>query len=406
MPRKPQRGKRRGRGGKPKAYVDLIIGGVACQRSKTFDVGTSDDVIEEWRAAMKRKFKGQGPCVPGSFGELVEDYKPMVSAKKTFKQIAAHLAEWVALLGRDRRPETITKADINVAQNQMLTTPTNQPDPAIRGRRGRPTSAKGQNPATVKKKRGTLRRMFNVLNGADGFNPARGSVCPVVGDYDDVRGIDPRDAMRIVAAMPLWCWIRKGIKVLSKARVRAEVMIWTGLPPHLLMLVKLRHLALDAPVPYVMVARRLKGKGVRAAPVKLSAQAVEAFRRFIAANAFGDFAPESFNRSVKAAVKRSGVVVPENFHAYDLRHTFGSALASVGVEDAAIGRLMIHAEGSTMSRRYTQAAHAKVDDAAVAALGQAFVPVVPVSPSTLPKPAQEPARVRKSHNRGRLSRVS
>lgn len=338
-------------------------------KHKSFDIDTTFATMRKWREDQVDAYQKRTRTVTkGGLEDAIADYVAQRAAMPTIEQVTAHLALWAEALGRDRDPLSIEPGEINRVMTVWEQTPTNQPDPLIKGRRGCPSAPSGLEPATIKKRRGTLRRFFNVMYPKH-VNPVKGSLCPAVPDEPDARGIAVADALAVIAAMPDWRYPKKGIKVPCLAKRRALCFLWSGLPPHLLMQIRPGHLQLDAAVPGVHTARRKKGKGVEARFIELCEQAVAAYRELVAANGLGPFSPGPLNVAVKRAGRRAGVALPPDFHAYDLRHSFGAALAFSGADEATIARLMVHAEGSTVGRRYTRLAHQAVNVKAVAALG-------------------------------------
>jgi integrase len=340
-------------------------------RPKYFPLTTPPEEMQDWRDTEKKKHAPRVDSA-GSFGADIQAYLRRKAAMPTIEQRAAHLELWAQALGRDRPRTSITAEEIDRVMQIWLSTPTNQPDPALRGRRGRPSAPGGLSKSTVKKRRATLRAFYNTMNGSkkDGVNPVRSSECPVVSTDLEARGIPMADAARIVAAMPEWVDVRPGaVPIRARGRLFADAMLWTGLPPNLLNAIRPGDLALDAAVPTMRVRGRDKGQGVEARTIPIGPQAVAAFRRIAAAGVFGQL-PANLNQSVKRAARRLDIPVPADFHVYDLRHSYGTALYRQTRDEGAVGRALMHAKQSRMARRYTEAAHREVDAAGVAALGQ------------------------------------
>ena len=334
---------------------------------------------------MKKKKHATRVAPDGSFGADIQAYLRRKAAMPTIGQRAAHLDLWAHALGRDRPRASITAAEIDQVLQLWLTTPTNQPDPTISGRRGRPSAPGGLTKATVKKRRAALRAFYNTMNGSTGgVNPVRGSECPIVSTDMEARGIPMADAARIVAAMPEWVDVKpSAIPVRARGRLFADAMLWTGLPPILLNAIRASDLAIDAAVPTVRIRGRDKGQGVGARTIAICPQAVAAFRRIATAGVFGKL-PANLNQSLKRAAARAGVAVPGDFHLYDLRHSYGTALYRQTRDEGAVGRALMHATHSRMARRYTAAAHHEVDAAGVAALGEAYAPLLTPTAGKLP----------------------
>jgi integrase len=349
---------------------------------KYFPLTTPPEEMQEWREAEKKKYATRVDHA-GSFGADIQAYLRRKAAMPSIDQRAAHLELWAQALGRDRPRISITAEEIDQVLQVWLATPTNQPDPTIRGRRGRPSKPGGLSKETVKKRRAALRNFFNTMNGSkkDGVNPVRSSQCPIVPKDLEARGILMTDAARIIAAMPEWVSVKPGaIPIRARGRLFADAMLWTGLPPNLLNAIGSRDLALEVDVPTMRIRGRDKGQGVETRTITICPQAVAAFRRIDAAGAFGQL-PANLNQAVKRAAKRAGVPVPADFHLYDLRHSYGSALYRQTRDEGAVGRALMHAKTSRMARRYTEAAHREVDAAGVAALGETYAALLAPGPA-------------------------
>jgi hypothetical protein len=118
----------------------------------------------------------------------------------------------------------------------------------------------------------------------------------------------------------------------------------------------------------------MKGGGVESRKIALQARAVDAFRELVRLGALVAFVTGPLNVSVKRAARKAGVPLPVGFHAYDLRHTFGTELAVRGIQEGRIGRLMLHAEHSTIARQYTRAANRELDAKVMADLSAWYPP--------------------------------
>jgi integrase len=367
-----------------------------------FPIVTPPEDMQQWRVDERKK-RGKGAAPAGSFAADIEAYVRRKSAMPTIAQRAAHLELWAAALGRDRPRASITPEEIDRVMQGWLSTPTNQPDPAVRGRRGRPSAPGGLSRATVKKRRAALRAFFNSMNGhTGGVNPVRGSACPIVSTDLEARGIPMADAARIVAALPEWVDVKPGaIPVRARGRLFADAMLWTGLPPNLLNAIRAIDLALEASVPTMRIRGRDKGQGVEARTIPIGPQAVAAFRRIAAADAFGRM-PANLNQGIKRAAVRAGVPVPADFHLYDLRHSYGTALYRQTRDEGAVGRALMHAKHSRMARRYTEAAHLEVDAAGVAALGQTYAAILDAPAKKLPPKVATPRK----HQRNKHLRIA
>lgn len=317
-----------------------------------------------WRRARMKAATSAGR--PGSFATDIAAHLIQVRARPTLKQITAHLARWAEALGKDRLSNSITTAEINAVMQDWLLTPT-APDYA-KGERGRPSAAHGLDKQTVRKRRSTLRTFFAVLNGPDGYNPvqhAQQFKAPPAAP----RSLDYRTVGRILAAMPDYQTPPRGELPTdpSLAKLRATVIAYTGLPPGMIKRLTRPAVAAVLRGEKLSVPRREKGGGVEPRDLPLLPAGVAALRAFDAANAYGDFAEQNVNLAFQRAAKRIGIT---GVTLYWLRHSFGTELYATTKDQATVARMMLHAEGSPITARYTKSAHAAVDEAAIAAMDQ------------------------------------
>jgi integrase len=327
---------------------------------KRFAVTSTRTEREAWREAMIRTFSDR-PLLAGSFATKVQQFLAENQSKATIGQAEQHLGLWLAALGRDRDPVTITTAEINRVLDGWLTDAGGPRPPHHRGRRPAET---GYAAGTVRKRRMWLRQFFVFLTGDGGpVQQAKNPKEPKPGP----RGIDFLILEHALASMPTRRAARRGtVGDLSLAPIRMRVLMHTGLPPSVLMAVQPAHLDFQAATLYV--TGREKGDGVEERILPLSRDAVSAFRAFHAADAYGPFSVSSLGRAVKAALTRSGY--RRHFKLYDLRHSFLTMILRTTKSEGTVARLGLHAEHSLMPRRYTLAAHEEVDRAAVDAVSE------------------------------------
>jgi integrase len=311
--------------------------------TKTFDLSTAPETMRAWREEQRQRHGS--PALPGgSFAERVQAYLAQNQSKAAINQATAHLELWLQALGRDRPPLSITKDDINGVIDDWLRTLA---------------------PGTVRKRRMWLRQFFVFVTGVDG-GPCQKATNPKE-PKAGARGIDYLVIEKALASMPARRSAKKGtVGSPSLALIRARVMVYTGLPPQVLMDVTADDLDFGAARLYVH--GRDKGDGVEERELPLTPEAVAAFKAFHAANAYGRFAVSSLGRSVKAAFQRIGYTRPMRL--YDLRHSYLTQVYRITRDTATVARLGMHAEGSPITARYTKGANQEVDEAAVAAFSE------------------------------------
>jgi integrase len=311
--------------------------------TKTFDSATPVPEMQAWRETQ-RGIYGVGVPVAGSFAAKVATYLAQNQSKAAINQATAHLELWLQALGRDRAPLSITKDEINRQIDEWLLT---------------------LQPGTVRKRRMWLRQFFVFLTGVDG-GPCQKATNPKE-PKAGARGIDYLVIEKALASMPATRSAKRGtVGPQSLALVRARVMVYTGLPPKLLMAVVPDDL--DFVAGRLYVHGRQKGEGVEERVLPLTPEALTAFKAFHAAAGYGRFSVSSMGRSVKAAFRRVGYT--RHVRLYDLRHSYLTQVYRITRDTATVARLGMHAEGSPITARYTKGANQDVDEAAVAAFSQ------------------------------------
>jgi integrase len=359
--------------------------------TESFALDVLPSVIQAWRESQRGKAAPQPEA-----GSFADDVASHVATLKTVTadRAAAYLALWIHELGGARASDSITSTEIAAVIDRWAVTPTiPKPGP----RQGRPSAPRGLAAGSLIKRRGYLYAFFQWRFGPSGINPVRG-VTPPKAPKLEARAIPyaPEAAplhhvAAILAAMAPHRSVRKGFPAVpSRSRLIAAVIAYTGIPPGMLMGVTRKDLVLTAPGS-IRVLARLKGGGVEARTYPLGAEAFAACVAFDAAGAYGAFNIQSVNVAFQRAAVQCGLD-RLRFHLYDLRHSFGAQIYRVTKDARTVERLMGHALNSPMTARYTEAAHAEVDAAAVAN----FLPAPTPSPVTkLPTKVTKRAKLRR-----------
>lgn len=354
--------------------------------SKQFDINTPPGEMRAWREReLAEHGSGLEPFAihdqpGGTFEGDIACYlhKPEVAAMPSFRFRAAHLARWLTELGRDRRRASITRDEIETVLQRWL--------------------ASGLSPVTVYHRRTALQSLFVALDGREAANPVRGATRP--DHYRPVdRSVPFHTLAAIIEAMPAVKYISSGIAQPALAKLRAAVMLHTGIPPAELKKLKRHDFDRDAQI--VRMPWRNKGAGTPAHVRELSAEGVAAFIALDAAHGWGSFPTEALGHSFKRAA-RTVCGADTTIRLYDLRHSFGTDLYRKTRDIETVARLLGHAPGSPITTRYAMGAHADVDRAALEAVTAARQMAVV---SELKLPAKLPAR-RKSSKRKTLEAVS
>jgi integrase len=298
------------------------------QREKHFPRGTALRTMQAWRDETRVALRALPPAraTAGTFAADVETYLVQVAAMPTIEQRRAHLTLWLTALGATRRRQTITSAEIRAVLQAWR--------------------AKGLGAATCNKRRTALMHLWSTLDGKGASNPVRNVPKFYVPDPTP-RGRDPHTLDARLLKAPR-----------CRSRACARVLLWTGMRP-----VELdRAEPDDLDLAHGLAVVRT-GKRGRTRVVPLTPQAIAAWKEFIAEDAWHRVPKAApFNRWLKTA---TGIPV---LRVYDLRHTYGTALARGLTRLDVIGALMGHST-LELTRVYTLAAVAPDAQRATVILG-------------------------------------
>lgn len=295
-----------------RAYVK--VGGV--QREKRYKHDAKPETMQRWReeqaSALRVAQSHASPDDPGTLSADVTRYLKLVRAMPTFEQRADHLDQWIEKLGATTLRASITVEQIRAALHDW--------------------QRQGLAPATCNKRRTALMHLWSTLDGKDARNPVRA--------VPKFRVPDPLPRGRDYAL------IRKKLELMppSKTRSRLLVMLWTGMRPVEVM--RAQPEDIDWKHRYIVVRT---AKGGRTRTVPLTAAAKKAWQEFDKLDAWGAFTLAPMNRMVKQACAMADVTV------YDMRHSYGTALAKKRIRLDVIGALMGHSS-LELTKRYTLAA--------------------------------------------------
>jgi integrase len=330
------------------------------------DKTVTDAEIDTWVTEQRAKF-GTVPEVAGGLRASVGAYLETRTAMPTLAQHTAHLELWCRALGGDRPPLSVTTDEITrVVDGWMKDDLGND---------------------TIRKRRSALRTFYSRMYPKT-LSPVKGSLNPTA-PKPEHRELSYLDIDAAITAMPTYQTgnAQRQRRQLSLAKIRLRLMADTGLPPGMVGKIQPEDWTLAGTL---RVAGREKGDGIEPRTIALTPDGLKALKAFHEADAYGPFALAACNRAFKAACKRIGLD-PRNIRQYDLRHSFLSQLYRVTKDEATVQRLGLHAPGSRVTARYTQAAHAEVDRAAAQAFSAALAELRAkprLVPKKLPKVAQ------------------
>lgn len=313
-------------------------------RTKRFKAG-DEHKIKNWRREIAGELAKAQPDAPaaGSFADGITRYLAQVKAMPTIAQRTEHLGMWRDALGGHLQRAAIKPEQIRAVLQQWR--------------------ADGLSPATCNKRRTALMHLFTVLDGKDARNPVR--AVPKFRPPDPLpRGRDPHAIDALLRKAPR-----------CKARACERVMLWTGMRPVELERAQPEDIDLTRRTAIVRT-----GKGGRTRVVPLTPQGVEAWKEFAAAGCWEEPDNSPGQRTLKRGhlkrqrshrIPMAGSLSQflkkytgmKDLRVYDLRHSYGTALARTRTRLDAIGALMGHST-LDLTRRYTLAA---VEEEALAA---------------------------------------
>ena len=286
--------------------------------SRRFPPGTPLRVLVEARDALRAELRRrrndrarQAPTA-GTFAADAERYLAAVASLPSIRDRRWLLDLWVAQFGPRHRRD-LTPADIRTA---LASWPT--------------YSAR-----TLRHLRSALMHLWTVLDGKAAPNPVRDVPAPRL--PDDLSRDLPPTAVRAILDQ---------IDPTSKARAVLEVMYATGMTPTEIGRLEPAHVLPEA---LVALGRR-KGAGTRPRALPLTPDARAALERFVAADAWGGVTLKTANAAWRLAKTKAGFG-DRDWRAYDLRHTYLTAMAAGG-DDRVVQHLAGHSS-ERMTRRYT-----------------------------------------------------
>jgi integrase len=304
----------------------------------------SDSTLAERKAwRTEQQLRGKRPdlfvepdAAATTFADDARDYLTREAVRKmpTFKDRTQHINEWVAVFGHRERA-TIQPQEIQKELDKRSAT----------------LAA-----SSLNNRRAALMHLWTTLDGKHQANPVK-----AVPPYEEPAP-EPK-APALAAVLALLNGVSAKTEYSRKCRARLKVIAWTGWP----------HAVVKSIEPgdrehwqrgLAYVRRRQKGKGAKARWLPLLPQGKAALEEFHKADAYGHFSNGSLHRKVKLTCRRLKIA---HIRPYDLRHFFGTLIATLTQDERAIMELMLVTTPSII-RRYTEAATNPRVQAAVAAV--------------------------------------
>ena len=330
--------------------------------SKTFPPDTGLKKMREWREAQRL-----APAVRAhqaiaaqhrTLADDVADYLAQIATMPTRKWREADLLLWLSALGSDRSRKTITPGEIRSRLARWR-----QEGPRMVWNRARKRHEPEPGPLaanTVNHRRTALMHLYTVLDGRSAYNPVK----EVTRYRDDSQDAPPR-ALSPAALDAVFARMED-----SQTRARLDLMRYTGWPPAQIARMEPDAIRWDEAV---YAKPRRKGRGAAGAWLPLLPAAWEALRAFKRLGCWGTFSTSSARKSFRLAATKAAAdrdldeairAELSNVTPYQLRHSFGTLIASITHDDRAVQTLLQHAD-IRQTHRYTKAT---ADPRAAAAL--------------------------------------
>jgi integrase len=330
-------------------YEAQVNGGRGKGNTKRFKRPATLAAMKRWQRDRRAELATATPEPPASQrGTLKADVSRFLAllpkgAKRHGYDVL--LATWLETPLADKRRSAITRTDI---QRQLAAWGSS-------GGRGQ----SGFAASTLNHRLSALRQLYRELDGADAPNPTLG-IRRHTEPEPEPRGVPFAVAEQILARIKDRGGVKKPI-LPTKARIRLQVILFTGLPHAQVMRIKREHIDFEGAT-LVTTARR-KGRGAQARRIPLLPQAVEALRAFDAADCYGTFATTPVRRAWNEARDKVAAEIADpaaraliaGLRPYDLRHSFLTAVYLHSGDHRATAELGLHSDDRT-TRRYTLAA--------------------------------------------------
>jgi integrase len=263
--------------------------------------------LQSKRAALEHQGHTDTPrTIRGTLRADAPRYLALVAHLASHKERRAHLDAWMDRVG-DVQRHRITSRDVLEARVAWLQS--------------------GKAPKTVNHRVGTLRHLYRTLDGPTAATPCD-DVTPLEVPRSPITRISPELILAVDQKLQEMEAKRTGPPWDAKTRARFRVLVSTGKRPVEVMRAQPADVNLDA---RVWVPRDAKGGYTPG--VYLNEDMLEAWRLFIAAEAWGRFSSGNFARTLRSAGW------PEKVRPYQARHTMWITASEMGIDlaDISIG---------------------------------------------------------------------
>ena len=289
------------------------------RQEKRWPPDTPLELLEQWRVDTRYILSRDQPRAPrGTLAGDLPRYLKAVAHLVGFVTRRSECRAWLTALGPQTSRTRITPEHVRRARADWL--------------------ADGTSPKTVNNRVFTLGHWYRTLDGQHTRTPVNG-VAPLP--------VPRRPAVRVPDSVVREIYQRmldkerQGYLKTPKTRARFAVFASTGHRPSEIGRIQRQ----DIDLPRRVWTPR-DGKGGFCPGVNLNTDMLEAFKLFIAADAFGSFDTESFGRRIRSCG------LPPEVTPYQLRHTVGIAASDLGADLKDISDHLGHKRLETTRRHY------------------------------------------------------
>ena len=282
--------------------------------------GTTPEQLELKRTQLLEHVLSTKPSAAprGTFTRDLEKYIALAKHLAGWQKQYSHLRAFIPTLGTRHRG-AITRVDLLALRSTW--------------------AEEGVKPKTINTRLSAFRAMYHALDGDDLPTPAD-RIKPLPVHRSPPTRIDT--SLILAVDRELQKKEQQGYSHDAKTRARFRVLATTGARPSEVMRAQPQDVDLREKVWRV---RDGKG-GFRPIGIPLTREAIDAWKLFVKADAWGDWHTNSYARTLRRAGWPPGV------RPYQLRHTIGLALSEADVDLADVGSILGHKPGSRMTSQH------------------------------------------------------
>jgi site-specific recombinase XerD len=293
------------------ATVKVGSGGEALQREKRFSFDTPIKEMREWQDDMRaelRKEHGR-PNRRGTLEADAKAYLVQVKHLTSYKSRVCEVNAWVAEYGRLKRAH-ITEASVRKARAKW--------------------AEEGYAPKTINSRIMVLQHLYHTLDGERAKTPC-----------DDIKRMPVPVGVKVLVPATTFRKVAEHLKPEPKTRARFMVIASTGCRPAEVRRAEPGDVDLSRRFWVVRTAKDGKPRGIL-----LNDEMFEAWKAFIAADAWGHFDASDYAKALYAAGW------PRDVRPYQARHSVALELGEKGIDLADVASLLGHKDVGMTRKHY------------------------------------------------------